>query len=527
MINREVLTFPPKDNGESNMSTRTQKAKWNISTSFIAQIIAMICGLIIPRLMIRSFGSELNGAATSIANFLAYISLIEGGIAGVARAALYKPLAEQDLNGISEVYNEIIRFFRIIGCIFIAYTLVLASSYSYIANNTELEWGFSFALVLVISISTLGQYFLGISNSILIQADQRQYINNILSIITVAINTLSIVILTRANCNIIIVKFASSIIYIIRPLALALYVKKHYKIDGKANRKTNRLSQKWTALGQHIAYFLHTNTDVVVLTLFVDLKTVSVYSVYNMIVTSIRNLAASFYNGIEAVFGSLYANHEYTKLNDIFGVYETLISFTSSVLFSTTAVLIIPFVKLYTIGVSDANYIIPSFGLIAVLGEFIYSLRIPYHNMVNAANRFRQTRFAAYGEAGINIILSITLVFKYGITGVALATFIAISFRSLFYAIYLSKHVLHRPIKFYIKRTIINGLSFTLIYAIGSIGLSRFVITNFYQWILCGVVVAIASILIEFLVNCLFYRKDIVEIMKRLIPNINILTRKG
>lgn len=500
------------------MSTRTQKAKWNISTSLLAQIASMICGLIVPRIMIKNFGSELNGAATSITNFLAYISLIEGGIAGVARAALYKPLAENDTKSVSEVYNQITRFFRVVGCIFIGYTVVLAGSYKFIANDSNLGWTFSFSLVLVISISTLAQYFLGISNSIIIQADQRLYINNILSVVTIVVNTAFIVVLTRLNCSIVFVKLVSSFVFILRPLILAIYVKRQYVIEKTTHQTTDKLNQKWTALGQHIAYFLHSNTDVVVLTIFANLKVVSVYSIYYMIVTSVRNLTASFYNGIESVFGNLYAKGEHDKLNNVFGYYETLISFAAIILFSSTAILIVPFVKLYTTDVNDVNYIIPSFGLIAVLGELIYTLRIPYHHMVNAANRFKQTRFAAYGEAGINIILSIALVFKFGITGVAIATLVAMIFRSAFYAFYLSKHILHRSFGLYVKRNVINGITFALIVCIGLWMVSQHEILDYFQWFICGVIVVVFASILTIVSILLFYRSDLLSILKRVLP---------
>ena len=76
---------------------RTKKALYNSITSLLLQVITAIFGLILPSMMIRSFGSEANGAVASISQFLGYISLIEAGVGGVARAALYGPLAKKDI----------------------------------------------------------------------------------------------------------------------------------------------------------------------------------------------------------------------------------------------------------------------------------------------------------------------------------------------------------------------------------------------------------------------------------------------
>ena len=94
--------------------TRSSRAKKNIYVSLLCQIVTLLCGLIVPKMLLDSFGSEVYGATTSIAQFLAYVTLLEGGIGGVARAVLYKPLANNDVNTMSAIMAELRKFFRII-----------------------------------------------------------------------------------------------------------------------------------------------------------------------------------------------------------------------------------------------------------------------------------------------------------------------------------------------------------------------------------------------------------------------------
>ena len=93
------------------LKTRTEKARFNMITSILNQLISSVCGFFIPRIMIGHFRSEIYGATTSITQFLSYISLLEGGIGAVAKAALYKPLADNDVDGVSSVYLAIKKFF--------------------------------------------------------------------------------------------------------------------------------------------------------------------------------------------------------------------------------------------------------------------------------------------------------------------------------------------------------------------------------------------------------------------------------
>ena len=115
-------------------SKKGQRAKLNMLTTLVRQLMATLCGIIIPRVMIGTFGSVVYGATTSIAQFLSYISLLEGGIGRVARGALYKPLVQKDTKKISGVYQAIKCFFRNVGIAFIVYTLILAFLYYDLAD---------------------------------------------------------------------------------------------------------------------------------------------------------------------------------------------------------------------------------------------------------------------------------------------------------------------------------------------------------------------------------------------------------
>lgn len=73
-----------------------------------------------------------------------------------------------------------------------------------------------------------------------------------------------------------------------------------------------------------IAAVIHDNTDVVVLTLFCNLKIVSIYSVYFLVIKGIKNLIESLTNGIDAAFGDMIAKGEISILNKSFEKYEFL-----------------------------------------------------------------------------------------------------------------------------------------------------------------------------------------------------------
>ena len=72
-----------------------------MSTGLILQMFTILSGFILPKIILTSFGSEVNGLVSSLNQFLSYISLVEGGITGVVMANLYKPIVEKDEQKIS------------------------------------------------------------------------------------------------------------------------------------------------------------------------------------------------------------------------------------------------------------------------------------------------------------------------------------------------------------------------------------------------------------------------------------------
>ena len=75
---------------------RSKKAIKNIVSSLALQIITLICGFAIPKLIMQNYGSEVNGLIASITQFLTYITLADAGLGQVLKAILYKPIAKKE-----------------------------------------------------------------------------------------------------------------------------------------------------------------------------------------------------------------------------------------------------------------------------------------------------------------------------------------------------------------------------------------------------------------------------------------------
>ena len=86
-------------------------------------------------------------------------------------------------------------------------------------------------IIAIVSIGVFAQYFFGISNQTLLQADQASYVTYGLDIFKTVVNTILVAVLIKIGGNIYIVKLGSSIVFLITPVIMELYVQKKYFIN--------------------------------------------------------------------------------------------------------------------------------------------------------------------------------------------------------------------------------------------------------------------------------------------------------
>ena len=258
-------------------------------SGLVLQFITAISGFILPKIILMYFGSEANGLVSSLTQFLSYINLVEGGVTGVIAANLYKPLVEQNSSKVSAILVTSNKFYRKIGTIYIAYTVVLATSYPLIFH-TEFSFSYIFALTLILSLGLFIQYIFSISLKTLLNTDKKTYIVNFTQSVIVILNLVLSVISIHVYPSIHIFKLINGILFVLQPLVFGAYIKKNYSINWKAKSNNELIKERWDGFTVNLAAFIHGSTDVTVLTIFTNLKIVSVYNVYSLVLMSVNQL---------------------------------------------------------------------------------------------------------------------------------------------------------------------------------------------------------------------------------------------
>lgn len=498
--------------------SRTKKLFLNTIFSILLEFVTLICGLILPRLILGTFGSDVNGLVNSITQFLAFISFLDLGVGAVVQSALYKPLAKGDNNEISKIYSSARSFFKKIAYILVVYIILLLFLYPILVSS-KFSFAFIDFLILAISITSFSQYYFGIVNTLLLNADQKNYVQYIISMITMILNIIACYIMIKLDFSIQIVKLFSSVILALRPLCLNIYVNKNYNINKKISYVDEPIKQKWNGMAQHFAHIVLINTDTIVLTIFSTLSNVSIYTVYNYIITGVKNLLTSLTSGFLSLMGDLYARDEIKKLYDLFGYVEWFLHSITTLLFGCTAILIVNFVKVYTLGVTDANYIQPLFGILITVANAIHCLRLPYNNLIKAAGHYKQTQNNFIIAMLLNIIISIITVKMWGLVGVTIGTFIAMMYQTLWMGWYISKNIIKWPLRNFYKQLLID---FMIIFVSGIITYKIPMLSTSYQsWIILAIEVFAIWFIVEISVNIIFYKEKMTLLISKIKKRFN------
>jgi len=476
-------------------------AKKNVLYSVVLQIVTIVCGLIIPKIILDTFGSEVNGLVNSMSQFLNYITLLEGGVSGVIMASLYKPLAEKDEYKISRIFVATQRFFRQIGYIYCIYALALAVIYPLIVKS-ELSYLNMLVLCIVLASNLFFQYFFALSYKVLLSADRKIYYVSGVQIITTLLNALLVIFIAKAFPNIIFVKVGSALVFLVQPILYSKYTKKNYQIDYSVKPDNEAISQRWDGFGQNLAYFIHSNTDIVLLTFMASLEEVSVYAIYLMVVNALKNLVNSISSAIAPSLGNVLAKDDDVKSKNIFfNIYEFIIGNIATVCFVSCAVLIVPFISLYTSSIHDANYIRPLFAVIITAAEYLYCIRAPYISVAYVSGKFKDTAKYAYIEAAMNIVISISLIYPLGLVGVAIGTLVSMAYRMTMHIIYCQKNILFRDFKYALRALLGYFICAVVSYVLCNSFLGLNKIDTYWMWGVKAIGVFLLTLLILLLVN--------------------------
>lgn len=477
-------------------------ARANVATSLLMRVINISFGIIIPKLYLDSFGSEINGLLNSIAGIFVYLDLLEAGIGGAAIQALYKTLVkneEDKTNGIMAATNKL---YQKTGLYFLACVSILAFVYP-VAVHSSLNYYFILCLVLLSAIPTLLRYFFMGKYNVLLIADNKGYVINILSTAVNMASNIAKIICIFLGFDIIKIQIIYAAINVAQILIMQRYVHKNYLINLKVQENYAGIKNSKYVLVHNIASTIFNNTDTLVLTLVCGLKVVSVYSIYNLLFTQAGLLIKGIASSIQASFGQLYIadSKKFVKWYLAISAVYKILTFSS---LTVIGIFCGPFIQIYTAGIVDIEYYDKYLPFLFMIMATLDTMRWTEVIAINSTGFFKETVPNAIIETAINLTISIVLVFHIGIYGVLIGSIAALLYRSTDMIIFVSKHICGIPFEKNVSYIFISlivaitmYLHFTKYLYLVKLRYSGLIVPSIILWILSMVIFSIIAIIFD------------------------------
>lgn len=467
------------------MSNRTKSVK-NLVTSILGHLITIGLGLVLPRLWIVSYGSEVNGLLSSLNQFLVYLGLFEAGVGAATMQALYKPVAQEDWDGINGVLSATNGYYKKTAYWYFIGLSLLALFYPVFVDSS-LSYATVFGAVFFSGIGNVVSFFLQGKYNFLLQADGKGYILSVINSITHILNSVCKIVLISLKVNIVVVLVIAFLIQCVQAVYILWYVKRNYpEIRLNVQPNNEAVAQKNYALVHQLSGLIFHNTDVLILTFFCDLKVVSVYSLYKMVTSQIETLIGMAFNSVNFVLGQTYQTNKKLFIHRI-DMVESYYSAMVYSFFSVTLFLFLPFVRLYTSGVTDINYVDVTLAILFILCSLLDKGRVPMLHTINYAGHYKETLPQTIIESMINLLVSLLGVYFFGIYGVLAGTVVALAYRTNDIILYANHKLLERSAKKTYSIYLINIVLFVALQGLFSVLFDAAWISSYARFAIAGV----------------------------------------
>lgn len=234
-----------------------------------------------------------------------------------------------------------------------------------------------------------------------------------------------------------------------------------------------------------------------------------------MVFVGINGVLNIFVNGLSAGFGDVIIRKQTETLQETYEEFEYSYYIIITIVYSVTAIMIMPFISVYTFGINDANYNQPLLGFLFTLNGLLYNLKTPQGMLVISAGLYKETRVQTSIQALIIIVGGIVLAPSLGLVGILIASCLSNLYRDIDLLFFIPKNVTKLPVKKTFYRMVLVGILTVVIY-LPFILFFDIVSNSYIQWILQAIVVTLYATCITVIINYILDKKQFKLVLERI-----------
>ena len=465
----------------------------NLLVGGLGQFLTILLSLFVPRLLLTAYGSDVNGLISTVTQVFSCLLILEYGIGHGTINRLYQDIAAGDERRINHTLSAartyLHRVMVLYGLLVAALMLIFPSLLETAVPAEEIR-----QIILLQGLSGMVNFAFANTYNMLLSAEGRGYVQTSLNLLCRCVTVFGQLILIQQGFAVADIQIVFLLAAILRAVVTRCYVRRKYPFLHLEKGVSPRV------LEQKGAYFIHElssviffSTDVFVVGLCCGTKMASVYAIYQLVFRSLRNILNIFPRSVSFRLGQLYHEdgQKYILAHDR---YETAYSVLMFACMTVTLYLTLPFIRLYTQGIYDADYIDGRLPLLFALIELLSAGREACSKLIATAGHARRTIPNTLLESALNLVLSLVLATFIGIYGVLLGSIAALLYRSNDIILYANRKILRRQP----RRCYRNQAVFFSLFALNVLVSQRYspAIHHFGAFLLYGILLTMGLLLL-------------------------------
>ncbi|WP_342473074.1 hypothetical protein MHH70_08530 [Metasolibacillus sp. FSL H7-0170] len=498
---------------------RSKKTAINFIVNAASLPITALLGLWLTQLTITEYGSDINGLNVVITQIITVMLLLEAGLGVAINSKLYKPYVEGEKSAINALLSASKNVFRYIAVI-LAVIAFLISLFLPQYLKTTVATDIILILFLMAIIPTVVYIFFTMRYKPLYDVSQSEYVLSLVNIVTNVLGQIAAIISIYLHSDITIVRFWIMFFLVVRSIWIWRISKKRY-VEYDFNYKLKNyefLKEMPSVISIKITSLIYGTAPILYISFSLGTMVTSVYNVYHMIYTLIKTFIYAFVNAPFNAFGQLLADKKnLDNAREKFLMYQLLTVILSSILLTVCLLLILPFVKLYTNGVTDINYLDMKIAILLCIIAFLEIIHIPSGILMQVVGAFKENKKMQYITTVVLLISMLILSFQYQLYGILMAMILGNLVLAYLEIRYTYRNILYTSMKSIIRMCILNVIASVVVLFI----LWEYMMINgFVEFILKGFIVLVIVSVYFLGLNYLFfkgYMKQIFAVSVKLI----------
>lgn len=409
--------------------SRTKNSLLNFASSIGAQMLMMLMQFVVRTVFIKTLGENYLGLSGLFSNILNLLSLAELGVGNAIIYRLYEPVARDDRRRITILIHFYRKVYLLIGLVIAVIGAALIPALPLLIKNYERLQELHINAVLVYGIflfQSVSTYWFLAYKQIIIGVKQKQYYATVIGYgFTIGSSILQILLLLLYP-NFILYVFIAVFSGILQNLIIARFADKKYPYindDVPEKLGSDEVRSVFKDCGALMIYKINNvvvkSTDNIVISSFLGLGQVALYSNYYIFYTTITSLYKKVVVAVGHSLGDLHATHDLDHEYEVFRI----MMFVSAILGGTSFVGISTVADEFVLKWLGEKWVLAQ-PVSILIGLELYTavFKVFLSKYRTTMGLFQQAKFRPVAGMLINLVISVLLVKPLGVTGVLIGT---------------------------------------------------------------------------------------------------------